>query len=81
MATISKIELLMTTLFIYAIYKDIWFVDFRVSQHLTLLKEVFSTFEEFILHHKIYFGNNSTLDVCGKDIIVFNLSNEISKVH
>jgi hypothetical protein len=31
----------MTTLFIYAIYKDAWFVDSQISQHLTFQKEFF----------------------------------------
>jgi hypothetical protein len=45
---------------------------------LTFQKEVFSTSEEFIWSHKVYFENN-TPDVCGKDIIVFNLPNGIFK--
>ncbi len=35
--------------------------------------------EEFALNHKIYVGNNSTLKVCGKNIMIFNLPNGISK--
>ncbi len=46
---------------------------------MTLQKVIFSTFEEFIWSHKVYFENNSTLDICGKDIIVFNLPNGIFK--
>jgi hypothetical protein len=40
---------------------------------------MFSTFEEFTLSHKVYLGDNNMLDVCGKDTIVFNLPNRISK--
>jgi hypothetical protein len=43
------------------------------------LLEVFSTLEEFTLNHLTYVGNNSTLKVCGKNIIIFNLPNGISK--
>jgi hypothetical protein len=69
-----------TIFLIYEIRRDAWFVDFGASQHLTFnLKEVFSTFEEFTLNHKVYLENNNMLDVCGKDIIVFNLLNRISK--
>jgi hypothetical protein len=35
--------------------------------------------EEFTLNHLIYVGNNSTLKVCGKNIIIFNFPNGISK--
>jgi hypothetical protein len=35
--------------------------------------------EEFTLNHLIYVGNNNTLKVCGKNIIIFNLPNGISK--
>ncbi len=69
----------MITFFIYEIYRDAWFVDFGALQHLTFQKEVFSTFEEFILSHKVYLENNNMFDVCGKGIIVFNLLNGISK--
>jgi len=31
------------------------------------------------LSHKVYLGDNNMLDVCGKDTIVFNLPNRISK--
>jgi hypothetical protein len=46
---------------------------------LTFQKEVLSTFEEFTLNHKVYFGDNNIFDVCEKDTIVFNLPNRISK--
>lgn len=69
----------MTILSIYAIYGDAWFVDSETSQHLTFQKEVFSTYEEFTSSHKMYFENNSMLDVYGKNIIVLNLSNDIFK--
>ncbi len=69
----------MITLSIFAICKDAWFVDFKASQHLTFQKEVFSTFEEFTLSHKIYLGDNNTLDECEKGTIVFNLPNGIFK--
>jgi hypothetical protein len=46
---------------------------------LSFQKEVFPTFEEFILSHKVYLESNSTFDVCKKDIIVFNLPNGNSK--
>jgi hypothetical protein len=68
-----------TTLFIFTIFKDAWFVDSKASQHLTFQKEVFSTFEEFIWSHKVYFEDNNTLDVCRKYIILFNLPNGIFK--
>jgi hypothetical protein len=74
-----KTKLLVTILSISTIFKDAWFIDYKASQHLTLQKEVFSTFEEFIWSHKVYFENNSTLYVCGKDFIIFNLPNGISK--
>jgi len=35
--------------------------------------------EEFTLNHLIYVGNNSTLKICEKNIIIFNLLNGISK--
>ncbi len=61
--------------FIYfTICKDTWFDDSKILQHLTFRKEVFSTFEKLPLSHKVYFGYYNTLDVCGKGIIVFNLS-------
>ncbi len=69
----------MTTLFISSVCKDAWFINFGTSQHLTFQKEVFSTFEEFILNHKVYLGDNSMIDVCGKGTIVFNLPNSIFK--
>ncbi len=69
----------MTIVFIFSVCRDAWFVDSRVSQHLTFQEEVFWTFEKFTLNPKIYLGDNSTLDVCGKGIIVFNLPNGISK--
>jgi hypothetical protein len=76
----SKTELLVTVFLIHEICRDAWFVDFGASQHLTFnLKEVFSTFEEFTLNHKVYLEDNNMLDVCGKGIIVFNLLNRISK--
>jgi hypothetical protein len=78
-ATTRITQLLVIALSISIIYKDAWFVDFGASQYLTFQKEVFPTFEEFILSHKVYFKNNSTFDVCRKDIIVFNLPNGISK--
>ncbi len=59
-AIASKNELLVTTLSISSICKDAWFVDYGASQHLIFKKKIFSTFEEFTLSHKIYFGNNST---------------------
>jgi hypothetical protein len=62
----------MNTLSILTIYKDIYFIDFWTSQYLNFLKEVFSTLEEFILIHKIYFGNNNTIDVCGKALLSSN---------
>ncbi len=31
------------------------------------------------MNHKVYFENNNIFDVCGKDIVVFNLPNRISK--
>jgi len=64
---------------IFAICKDARFVDSKASQHLIFQKEVFSTFEEFTLSHKIHLGNNNTIDVCGTSTIVFNLPNGISK--
>jgi hypothetical protein len=75
----SKTKLLVTVFFIYEIWRDAWFVDFRASQHLTFQKEIFSTFEEFTLNHKVYLEGNNMRDVCEKDIIVFNLLNGISK--
>ncbi len=68
----------MTVLSISLIYRDAWFVGFGASQHLTFQKEVLSTFEEFILNHKINLGYNNMFDVCGKNTIVFNLPNGIS---
>jgi hypothetical protein len=66
--------------FVYLyICKDTWFINFRTSQHFTFQKEVFSTFEEFSLGHKVYFGKNNILYMCGKGNIVFKLSNGISK--
>jgi hypothetical protein len=65
--------------FIYLVYKDAWFVDFGVSQHLTFQKGVFWTFENVTLNHKVYLEDNNMLDVRGKGIIVFNLPNGISK--
>jgi hypothetical protein len=56
----------MTSLSIYIIYKDAWF---GASRHLTIQKEVLSTFEEFTLNHNIYLEDNNKLDVCGKDIL------------
>jgi hypothetical protein len=43
-------------------------------------KEIFSTFDEFILNNKIYLGDNSMFDVCEKDTIVFNLPIEFPSV-
>jgi hypothetical protein len=60
---------------IFAICRDTWFIYFETSQYFIAQKEVFSTFEEFTLSHKIYLGDNSTLDVCKKSNIVFNLPN------
>jgi hypothetical protein len=62
------------TLFISSICRDAWFVKFGSLQN-----EVFLTFKEFTLNHKIYLGDNNMLDVCGKGTIVFNLLNGISK--
>ncbi len=31
------------------------------------------------MSHKIYLGDNNTLDICGKGTIIFNLSNLIFK--
>jgi len=62
----------MIILSILTIYKNIYFIDFWVSQHLNFQKEIFSTFEEFILIHKIYFGNNNTIDVWGKILLSSN---------
>jgi hypothetical protein len=78
-ATIRKIELLVTSLSIFLICRDAWFINFRTSQHLTFQKEVLSTFEEFTLNHKVNLGDNNIFDVCGKDTIIFNLPNRISK--
>ncbi len=64
--TTIKTKLLVTILSISTIFKDAWFINYRASQHLTFQKEVFSTFEEFIWSHKVYFEDNSLLDVCGK---------------
>jgi hypothetical protein len=36
-------------------------------------KKIFSTFEEFILSHKIYLRDDNMFDVCEKGIIAFNL--------
>ncbi len=69
----------MTILSISSVCKDAWFINFGTSQHLTFQKEVFSTFEEFTLNHKIYLGDYSTIDVCGKGIVIFNLPNGIFK--
>ncbi len=77
--TIRKIELLVISLSISKICRDAWFINSRASQHLTFQKEVLSTFEEFTLNHKIYLRDNNIFDVCGKDTIVFNLPNRISK--
>jgi len=63
----------MTILSNFTICRDTWFDDFRALQHLAFQKEVFSTFENFPLNHKMYLGDYNTLDVCGKCIIVFNL--------
>jgi hypothetical protein len=78
-ATLNKTKLLVTIVFISLVCRDAWFVDFRASQHLTFQEEVFWTFEKFTLNHKVYLKDNSTLDVHGKGIIVFNLPNGISK--
>jgi len=67
------------TLSNFSICKDAWFVDSKASQHLIFRKEVFSTFKEFTLSHKIYLEHNNTLDVCETCTIVFNLPNGISK--
>jgi hypothetical protein len=78
--TTNKIQLLVIAkLSIFAICKDSCFVGSRVSQHLTFQRKVFSTFEEFTLSHEIYLGDNNMLDVFGKNTIVFNLPNRISK--
>ncbi len=69
----------MIALSISLVCKDAWFIDYEASQHLTFQKEVFSTFEEFSLNHKVYLGDDNMFDVCGKGNIVFNLPNEISK--
>ncbi len=58
-AITSKTELFVTTLSIFSICKDAWFVDYGTSQHLIFKKKIFSTFEEFTLNHKMYFGNNN----------------------
>ncbi len=67
----------MNLLFIFAFFRDAWFINFETSQYFTSQKEVFSTFEEFTLSHKVYLGDNSTLDVCKKINIVFNLPNGV----
>jgi hypothetical protein len=54
MVTISQIDLLVTILSVIVIWKNIWYIDYRVSQHLTFQNEIFSTFEEFILNHAKY---------------------------
>jgi hypothetical protein len=63
----------MIILSIFTIFRDTWFDDSRVLQHLTFQKEVLSTFEKFPLGHKVYFGDYNTFDLSGKGIIVFNL--------
>ncbi len=69
----------MTTLSISTICKDIGFIDYGASQHLTFRNEVFSTFGKFTFDHKVYLGDKYTLDVYGKCTIVLKLSNGISK--
>ncbi len=69
----------MIPLSISLVCKDAWFIDYGGSQHLTFQKQIFSTFEEFSLNHKVYLGDDNTFDVCGKGNIVFNLPNGISK--
>jgi hypothetical protein len=78
-ATLNKTKLLVIIVFISSVCRDAWFVDSRASQHLTFQEEVFWTFENFTLNHKVYLRDNNTPDVCGKGIIVFNLPNGISK--
>jgi hypothetical protein len=63
----------MTILFIFTNCRDTWFDDSRALKHLTFQKQVFLTFENFPLSHKMYLENYNTLDVCGKGTIVFNL--------
>jgi hypothetical protein len=52
-------------------------MNFETSQYFVFQKEVFSTFEEYTLSHKVYLGDNSTFDVCKKSNIVFNLPSGI----
>jgi hypothetical protein len=59
----NKIELLVTTLFIYANCKNTWFIDYGASKHLTFWKGIFSIFEEFALGRKVYIRNNNTLNI------------------
>jgi hypothetical protein len=58
----------MTILSNFTFCRNTWFDDSRALQHLAFQKEVFSTFENFPLNHKMYLGNYTTLDVCGKCI-------------
>jgi len=58
-----------TILSISSIYKDAWIINFGTSQHLTFQKEVFSTFEEFTLNHKIYLGTKVRLMYVGKALL------------
>jgi hypothetical protein len=47
-----QFKLLMTTLFIYVVCKDAWFVNSEATQHLAFQKKKNSTYEEFPLNHK-----------------------------
>jgi hypothetical protein len=75
---VNKIVLVIA-LSISLVCNDAWFIDFEASQHLTFQKEIFSSFEEFSLNHKVYLGDENMFDACGKGNIVFNLPNGISK--
>jgi hypothetical protein len=81
MFTISKIELLATILFVFVIWKDIWFIDYRVSQHLTFQNETFSTFEEFILNHAKYILETIISLMCVRKILLFQFVKWNFQVH
>jgi hypothetical protein len=73
MVTIGKVELLVITLSIFVILKDIWFIDFRASQHFTFQNDIFSTFEEFILNHAKYILETIISLMCVRKILLFSI--------
>ncbi len=81
MVTIGEIELLVITLSIFVILKDIWFIDSRASQHLTFQNEVFSTFEKFILNHAKYILETIISLMCARKILLFQFVKWNFQVH